>query len=133
LWSSYVFEGSKHRVYFGADSGWWDGFTEIAAQYDGFDLTLLEIGAFDPAWAVIHLGPDNAVRAFQAMRGTAKPGLLMPIHWGLFNLALHGWRQPMERLEVVAKESGIPLWSPTPGMPTEVGNSAVANWWRVSE
>jgi L-ascorbate metabolism protein UlaG (beta-lactamase superfamily) len=130
LWSSFVLEGRRHRVYFGADSGWWDGFAEIAAQYDRFDLTLLEIGAFDPAWAGIHLGPDNAARAYQAMGGAAKAGLLMPIHWGLFNLALHGWRQPMERLEVIAREQGIPLWSPEPGVPSEVCGEYVSGWWR---
>jgi L-ascorbate metabolism protein UlaG (beta-lactamase superfamily) len=131
LWSSFVLEGPRHRVYFGADSGWWDGFAEIGAQYDRFDLTLLEIGAFDPAWATIHLGPDNAARAYEAMGGATKAGLLMPIHWGLFNLALHGWRQPMERLEVVAQERGIPLWSPEPGMPMEIGDPHIAEWWRV--
>jgi L-ascorbate metabolism protein UlaG (beta-lactamase superfamily) len=131
LWSAFVFEGPKHRVYFGADSGWWDGFADIGAQYDRFDLTLLEIGAFDPAWAAIHLGPDNACRAYEAMGGAAKAGLLMPIHWGLFNLALHGWRQPMERLEVIAQERGIPLWSPEPGVATEINGPDVANWWRA--
>ena len=60
LWSSFVIEGPRHRVYFGADSGWWDGFAEIASQYDGFDLTMLEIGAFHPLWSHIHLGPDGA-------------------------------------------------------------------------
>ena len=48
---------------------------------------MLEIGAFDPLWADIHMGPDGAVRMFQAMGAT---GLMMPIHWGLFSLALHG-------------------------------------------
>jgi L-ascorbate metabolism protein UlaG (beta-lactamase superfamily) len=131
LWSAFVLEGPRHRVYFGADSGWWEGFAEIAAQYDGFDLTLLEIGAFDPAWAAIHLGPDNACRAYDAMGGTTKAGLLMPIHWGLFNLALHSWQQPMERLEVVAVEQSVPLLSPEPGVPTEVVDPHVADWWRA--
>jgi L-ascorbate metabolism protein UlaG (beta-lactamase superfamily) len=131
LWSSFVLEGPRHRVYFGADSGWWDGLAEIAAQYDGFDLILLEIGAFDPAWASIHLGPDNAARAFEAMGGARKAGLLMPIHWGLFSLGLHAWRQPMERLEAVARERGIPLWSPVPGIPTEVAGPGVARWWKA--
>ncbi len=130
LWSSFVIEGPQHRIYFGADSGWWEGFPEIAGQYDHFDLTLLEVGAFDEAWANIHLGPANAVRACQAMGGPAKTGLLMPIHWGLFTLALHGWRQPIEQLELAARGSGIPLWSPQPGIPTEVTGPFVANWWR---
>jgi L-ascorbate metabolism protein UlaG (beta-lactamase superfamily) len=130
LWASFVIEGPKHRVYFGADSGWWEGFSEIGEQYDRFDLTLLEIGAFDPMWAAIHLGPDNATRAYQAMGGAAKAGLFMPIHWGLFSLGLHAWRQPMERLEVIAREQGVPIWSPEPGVPTEVVDSQVSGWWR---
>lgn len=129
LWSSFVIEGPEHRVYFGADSGWWDGFAEIAAQYDdGFDVTMLEIGAFDPMWAAIHLGPDNAVKAYEALGGAARAGLLMPIHWGLFSLGLHAWRQPIERLEEIGR--GIPLWSPEPGVPTEVLGPKVSGWWR---
>jgi L-ascorbate metabolism protein UlaG (beta-lactamase superfamily) len=128
LWSSFVFEGAEHRVFFGADSGYWDGFAEIAAQYDGFDLTLLEIGAFDELWNGIHLGPDNAVRAYEAMGGAAKAGLLMPIHWGLFSLALHGWREPIEKLRQVARQRNIPLWSPEPGVPTEVSGTHIATW-----
>ena len=57
LWASFVIEGPRHRVYFGADSGLWEGFAEIAQRYDGFDLTLLEIGAFHPLWASIRLRP----------------------------------------------------------------------------
>jgi L-ascorbate metabolism protein UlaG (beta-lactamase superfamily) len=133
LWASFVLEGPKHRVYFGADSGWWDGFAEIAAQYDGFDLTMLEIGAFHPLWEQIHLGPDHAARAYQAMGGPAKAGLLMPIHWGLFNLALHAWNQPIERLlEVAGAGEEFKLWFTEPGKPTEVeqGVEVRDEWWR---
>ena len=130
LWSSYVIEGPQHRVYFGADSGWWEGFAEIAAKYDGFDLTMLEIGAFHPLWAQIHLGPDGAARAYESMGGAEKAGLLMPIHWGMFNLALHGWRDPIERLEELADGNGLRLWTPEPGKPTEVvEGSGQTRWW----
>jgi L-ascorbate metabolism protein UlaG (beta-lactamase superfamily) len=129
LWSGFVLRGPEHRVYFGADSGWWEGFEEIAAAYGPFDLTMLEIGAFDEMWNHIHLGPDGAARAFEAM-GAA--GLLMPIHWGLFDLALHGWRQPIARMWEVADAKGLRLWSPEPGLPTEVvrGVEHRSGWWR---
>jgi L-ascorbate metabolism protein UlaG (beta-lactamase superfamily) len=129
LWSSFVIEGPEHRVFYGADSGIWDGFGEIAAQYDGFDVTMLEIGAFHPLWSSIHLGPDNAALAFEAMGGR---GLLMPIHWGLFNLALHAWDQPIERMLEIAAERELPLWFPSPGEPTEVvaGVGLRSVWWR---
>jgi L-ascorbate metabolism protein UlaG (beta-lactamase superfamily) len=133
LWSSFVIEGPRHRVYYGADSGWWEGFGEIAAQYDGFDLTMLEIGAFHPLWAAIHLGPDNAAQAFELM--SPRGGLMMPIHWGLFNLALHAWKQPVERMLELADERGIKLWLPEPGAPTEVvaGEEMRSGWWKRGE
>ena len=127
LWSSFVLKGAEHTVYYGADSGWWEGFAEIGAAYGPFDLTMLEIGAYDDLWKDIHLGPDGAGRAFAALGGG---GLLMPVHWGLFDLALHAWRQPIERLVEVAAERGIGLWVPQPGRPTEVGEAMVSGWWR---
>ena len=129
LWSSFVLKSKDHTVYYGADSGWWEGFVEIGAKYGPFDLTMLEIGAFDPLWAAIHLGPDGAARAFEAMGGK---GPLMPIHWGLFDLALHAWRQPIERMTELAEERGIALWTPEPGRPTEVvaGVEVRSDWWR---
>jgi L-ascorbate metabolism protein UlaG (beta-lactamase superfamily) len=128
LWSAFVLRGPKHRVYFGADSGWWEGFAEIGAAYGPFDLAMLEIGAFDVMWDGIHLGPDGAARAFEALGGA---GLMMPIHWGLFDLALHGWRQPIQRLLEVAGEKKIKLWAPEPGRPTEVvtGVEMRSDWW----
>ncbi len=130
LWGSFVLRGARHGVYYGADSGWWDGFAEIGAAYGPFDLTMLEVGAFHPLWKSIHLGPANALRAFAAMGGT---GMLMPVHWGLFDLALHGWREPIEQVVELAGSQGVRLWSPEPGLPTEVvGGVAVSSpWWRV--
>ncbi len=131
LWSAFVLKGPKHTVYFGADTGWWDGFAEIGAKYGPFDLTMLEIGAFDVLWDGIHLGPDGAARAFEALGGG---GLMMPIHWGLFDLALHAWKQPIERLMELAEEKGIMIWAPEPGRPTEVvpGLEMRSDWWKKS-
>jgi L-ascorbate metabolism protein UlaG (beta-lactamase superfamily) len=129
LWSAFVLKGAKHKVYFGADSGWWEGFTAIGAAYGPFDLTMLEIGAFNELWEAIHLGPEGAARAFAALGGK---GLMMPIHWGLFDLALHAWRQPMELMLEIATKRGIRLWAPEPGLPTEVVESVEvrSDWWR---
>lgn len=126
LWASFVLAGPKHRVYYGADSGEWEGFREIGEQYGPFDLTMLEIGAFDPLWADLHMGPEGAVRSFRALGGQ---GLLMPIHWGLFDLALHPWTQPIES---VFAANDLKLWSPTPGAPTEVvqGQEIRSEWWK---
>jgi L-ascorbate metabolism protein UlaG (beta-lactamase superfamily) len=126
LWASFALSGPRHRAYYGADSGEWPGFRDIGRQFGPFDVTMLEIGASDPLWADIHMGPDGAVRSFQALGGH---GLLMPIHWGLFDLALHHWAQPIEKIWIV---EGLKLWSPTPGVPSEVieGVELRSDWWR---
>jgi L-ascorbate metabolism protein UlaG (beta-lactamase superfamily) len=126
LWASFAIIGPKHRVYYGADSGEWDGFVDIGRQFGPFDLSMLEIGASDPLWADIHMGPEGAVRSFRALGGH---GLLMPIHWGLFDLALHPWTQPIENIFGV---EGQRIWSPAPGIPSEVvaGEEIRSDWWR---
>jgi L-ascorbate metabolism protein UlaG (beta-lactamase superfamily) len=126
LWASFALTGPRHRVYYGADSGEWYGFRDIGDQYGPFDLTMLEIGASNPLWAEIHMGPEGAVRSFRALGGH---GLLMPIHWGLFDLALHHWTQPIESVFAV---DGLKLWSPAPGTPSEVvaGEEIRSDWWR---
>jgi L-ascorbate metabolism protein UlaG (beta-lactamase superfamily) len=130
LWASFAIKGDEHNVYYGADSGWWEGFAEIGADYGPFDLTLLEIGAFNELWKDIHMGPDGAAQAYAALGGPERAGLPMPIHWGLFDLALHGWRQPIERLVDIALEQGWPLFAPEPGLPTEV-LALQSDWWRI--
>ena len=105
-------------------------FAEIAAEYGPFDLTMLEIGAFHLLWADIHIGPYGAARSFQAM---GSHGLLMPIHWGRFDLALYAWEQPIERMIALAsQDAALKLWSPIPGKPTEVEANVplLAERWR---
>lgn len=126
LWASFALTGPQHRVYYGGDSGEWEGFGEIGERFGPFDLTMLEIGASNPLWAEIHMGPEGAARSFRAL---GRHGLLMPIHWGLFDLALHTWREPIEALWPVKE---VKLWSPRPGDAVEVnaGEEVRSEWWR---
>ncbi len=125
LWSSFALKTDRRHVYHGADSGYWDGLREIGTDFGPFDLAMLEIGAFDPLWDQIHLGPDNAIRAARDLRAA----VMMPVHWGLFNLAFHAWYQPPERLTARAAEARLPLWMPEPGVPTEFTGDALNTWW----
>ena len=93
-----------------------------------FNLSMLEIGASDPLWPDIHMGPEGAVRSFRAL-DVGGHGLLMPIHWGLFDLALHHWKQPIENMFAV---QALKLWSPEPGTSSEAarGQEIRSEWWR---
>ena len=128
LWASYAIAGPNHKIYYGADSGLWDGFTAIAETYGPFDLSMLEIGAYHPLWEDIHMGPDGAAQAFAELGG----GVLMPVHWGLFNLALHAWTQPIERMEQLADEQNVKLFAPEPGLPTDFhpATDLRSAWWK---
>lgn len=126
LWSSFAIRSSRHNVYYGADSGWYRGFADIGQAYGPFDLTMLEIGASNSYWPDIHMGPVHAAEAHLALRGK----LLMPIHWGTFNLALHAWKEPIETLLKTAAEKPIRLLAPQPGEPVTVtGEEYVNHWW----
>ena len=128
LWAAFVLKSTRHAVYYGADTGLWPGFEAIRAEYGPFDLIMLEVGAFNELWKDIHLGPDGAFEAFQRLGG----GVFMPIHWGLFDLALHAWTQPIQRVLELAAEHGVQLFSPEPGLPTEfkLADLPVSDWWQ---
>ena len=94
LWCSWAIAGPAHRVYFGGDTGYTAAFTGIGERYGPFDITVLPIGAYGEQWPDIHLNPEEAVQAHRDLGG----GLFVPIHWATFDLALHTWAEPVERL-----------------------------------
>lgn len=127
LWSSFHFQGTGHSFFFGADTGLTSEYRDIAARFGPFDLVALEIGAYHPAWGDIHLGPVNALSAYQ-MLGS---GAFLPIHWGTFNLAVHPWSEPAETLVALGAPAGVPLLMPKLGAAVEPTRSiGVDPWWR---
>lgn len=130
LWSSWVIAGPSNRIFFSADTGLTDELETIGKRLGPFDLTLLEIGASNPAWADIHLGPVNAMRAFEMLGG----GTLMPIHWGTFDLALHPWKEPVETLLSLKRPAGSKVITPPFGRPVEPAHvDEPTRWWQSLE
>jgi L-ascorbate metabolism protein UlaG (beta-lactamase superfamily) len=127
LWCAWAIRGKTKRVFYGGDGGLYDVFTRIGARLGPFDLAALEIGAYDPAWGDIHLGPVNAAKANEMLGG----GVLLPIHWATFNLGLHAWRDPPEQLLKAAQETGTTVAWPRLGQTFVVGEPLPATpWWR---
>jgi L-ascorbate metabolism protein UlaG (beta-lactamase superfamily) len=130
LWSSLVVRGERHQVFFSGDTGLTDDYTLIRERYGRFDLVMLEVGAFHPAWGDIHLGPQNALEALQLLGG----GAFLPVHWGTFSLAMHAWDQPAEVLLDQAPRQGVHLVMPQLGQAVEPGQvDSVTPWWRGVE
>jgi L-ascorbate metabolism protein UlaG (beta-lactamase superfamily) len=135
LWSSWVFAGPQHRLYFGGDTGYTDGFADIGGRHGPFDLTLLPIGAYNKSWPDIHMNPEEAIAAHRDLNAGAPGGVLVPIHWCTFRLAPHPWAEPADRLVEAALDAAVEIAVPKPGgrvVPTAYVQSAatVERWWR---
>jgi len=130
LWSSLVLQGPRHKAFFSGDTGLTPEYSEIRARFGRFDLVMLEVGAFHPAWGDIHLGPDGALEALSLLGG----GSFLPIHWGTFDLALHDWDQPAERLLEMAPARDVSLLMPKLGAAVEPARAEAPDpWWRQVE
>lgn len=128
LWSSLAIRSDRHAVFFSGDTGLTAQYQEIRERLGPFDLVMLEVGAFHPAWGDMHLGPENALKAHALLGG----GAFLPVHWGTFALAMHAWDQPAETLFALGPKSGAQLLMPRLGQPAEPAYAErVEPWWRL--
>lgn len=128
LWSSFHLRGPSHSFFFGADGGLTSEFADIATRLGPFDMVALEIGAYHPSWGDIHMGPVNALRAYELLGS----GAFLPIHWSTFNLAIHPWSEPAETVYRLGSATGVPLIMPRLGAATQPDQSeGVDPWWRT--
>jgi L-ascorbate metabolism protein UlaG (beta-lactamase superfamily) len=87
---------------------------------------MIEAGQYDYAWPDWHMGPEQAVKAHEMVRGR----VMLPVHWGTFALALHSWTEPIERVLAAGKAAGATLVAPRPGQSFEPDSPPVIQrWW----
>ncbi|MFT3847614.1 MAG: MBL fold metallo-hydrolase [Propionivibrio sp.] len=133
LWSSWVIIAGDVRVFFSGDSGYFDGFRQIGERFGPFDLTLIETGAYDKNWPAIHMQPEESLQAHLDLRGRR----MLPIHNGTFDLAMHAWYEPLERIAALTTAGDVPLSAPRMGEAVSlrgtgaVTASADSYWWRA--
>lgn len=128
LWASYVLKSTALNLYLGGDSGYGPHFKAIGDQYGPFDLALLESGQYNPAWAFIHMMPEETVQAAQDLNAR----VLMPVHWGKFVLSLHNWDEPIQRLTAAAQQKNQALFTPTLGKAMPLNGENLDNpWWET--
>ncbi|NHL70453.1 hydrolase [Burkholderia ambifaria] len=128
LWASWVIVADELRVFFSGDTGYFDGFRTIGERLGPFDVTLIETGAYDPQWPYVHMQPEETVQAHIDLRGRT----LIPIHNGTFDLAMHRWQEPFERVTALAMVRGVELSTPRMGERLDLTEPHRGErWWRT--
>lgn len=129
LWASWVIAGQDSKIFFSGDSGYGEHFKEIGKRYGPFDIAFIENGQYNERWPDVHMQPEETLQA--QIDVDAK--YLVPIHWGMFDLALHHWAEPIERTYKIAKAWDIPIITPRLG---EIVNTSKPfqnkPWWELS-
>ncbi len=128
LWASWVIAAPKVKIFFSGDSGYFAGFKTIGERFGPFDLTLIENGAYDQAWAGVHMQPEETLQAHRDLRGK----WLLPIHNGTFDLALHAWREPLDRITALAEAQQQNISTPRFGEQVDIAQPQAAYaWWQA--
>lgn len=126
LWSAFILQGSKHKLYLGGDSGYDTHFKQTGEQHGPFDLAILECGQYNAYWPLIHMFPEQTVQAAKDL----KAKVLLPVHWAKFSLALHSWNEPAIRVVKKSKEENFKITTPLLGEPVILDEQYPSKeWW----
>ena len=123
LWASWVIVDDDLRVFFSGDTGYFDGFRTIGERLGPFDVTLIETGAYDAQWPYVHMQPEETVQAH----------IDFDAGWSrrTFDLAMHRWQEPFERVTALAIVRGVDLSTPGWASASLDEPHRGERWWRT--
>lgn len=128
LWASWVIQHQDLKVFFSGDTGYFDGFKKIGEKFGPFDVAMLETGAYDKQWPDVHMQPEETLQAFIDLNAK----WLMPVHNGTFDLGLHAWREPFDRIAALAEQRGVQMATPMMGEALSFKQPhAGQQWWKT--
>ena len=131
LWAAWAIrstEGDNQNIFFSGDSGYGAHYKEIGNRLGPFDITFIENGAYSTDWKFVHQLPEEGVQAHIDLKGK----LMVPVHWGMFDLALHSWYDPIVRVNDEAMQRGVSMLAPKLGQVVTVNNDKEIKpqmWW----
>lgn len=134
LWAGWVIERLQNdeqqgeKIFYSGDSGYGTHFSEIGQRFNGFDIAFVENGQYDVKWPDNHMQPEQTVQAaldLQAKR-------FVPVHWGMFSIAFHGWNEPIKQSVPLARSKGLDVITPMLGQVFDQ-NSDSQDWWLDTE
>lgn len=128
IWGGFTFTTDKFKVYWSGDGGEGPHFKAIGEKLGPFDWAFMEDGQYNELWHAIHMYPEEAVTAGIE----AKAKVLTPVHWAGFPLALHHWKDPIERFVQSAREQGVTISTPRIGEIVAMEKPPqVEPWWEA--
>jgi L-ascorbate metabolism protein UlaG (beta-lactamase superfamily) len=102
-YGGFCIEYQGRQVYHCGDSAYFDGFREIGRRLAP-EIALMPIGAYEPpSFRDVHMGPEQAVRAFQELRAKT----FVPMHYGTYRLSYEPMHEPAQRLMHAGSAAGI--------------------------
>ncbi len=125
LWWWWAIKWKENNVYFSWDTWYFKEFKKIWEKFWPFDIAFLENGAYNKNWKDIHMMPEEAVMAGLDLKAKT----MMPIHWWKFDLSLHSWYEPIERVTKAAKNKNIEVFHPQVWEIFEKNNLPKEKWW----
>ncbi|MBR9874368.1 MAG: MBL fold metallo-hydrolase [Vibrionaceae bacterium] len=128
LWASFAITAGKHKIYLGGDSGYGDHFKDIANEFGGFDLAILETGQYNKNWSLIHMTPEEVAQATNDLNAKA----LLPSHNSKFKLSKHAWYEPLDRITQASQQQDYRLMTPMIGeiVGLDDNNQTFSRWWK---
>lgn len=128
IWASFVFETPNRKIYIGGDSGFDDHFEKIGDKYGGFDLAILENGQYNKDWRYIHMMPEEFLIAAKNLRTKR----VIAVHNSKFELALHSWKEPLEKITTLNEKENQRLITPKIGEMVHWEDDAKVyeKWWK---
>lgn len=86
------------------------------------------MGQYDARWPYIHMTPEEAAQAAEALDAKA----LLPAHVGKFSIARHAWDEPFERIAAASEGKRYRLPTPMIGEPIHLADARqrFGRWWR---
>ncbi|MFT5641755.1 MAG: L-ascorbate metabolism protein UlaG (beta-lactamase superfamily) [Cyclobacteriaceae bacterium] len=125
LWGGWVFTSPKENIYFSGDSGYGNHFIEVGEKLGPFDFGIMECGQYNELWHQIHMYPEESIRAAKDA-GVKKA---MAVHWAGFALALHHWKDPIERFTTEADKENLQVSNPRIGEIFTKSSLNKEHWW----
>ncbi len=112
LWGGWALFAPDAHLFFAGDTGYSPDFADIAkrfasrqADFGGFDIALIPIGAYAPRWFMKdqHVDSDEAVRIHRDLRAKRSLG----IHWGTSELTDEPLDEPPRALAQALARAGV--------------------------